>query len=177
MDIFYEYLVKKHKGTAQWLEIFGCILLALALTFAAIILLFSLNPSFSGVILVAIIGIWYGAVWLLKGLNVEYEYTITNGELDIDMIKGRTRRKHITTINLKTVSFIGNEDSEATEEAMRSSGTADRQYRFTDGTKGGTVLVTDVVSKKDNSKIRVYFSANKQLCEYIRLANPKAYKD
>lgn len=175
MDIFYEYMAKKQKTPIDWLKLIGIIVLALFLTLAALFMLFSL-PAFAGVIMVAIIGIWWGAAWFLKGLSIEYEYTITNSELDIDVIKGRTRRKHITTINLKCVDYIGSELCEATDEAMHSVGTPQKQCRFTSGKAEDTVLVTDVVSKKDNSRVRVYFSADDKLMEYIRLANPKAYK-
>ena len=43
---------------------------------------------------------------LARGMSVEYEYAITNTELDIDMIRGKSRRKHITTINLKLSAFF-----------------------------------------------------------------------
>ncbi len=176
MDICYEYMVKKEKNALDWVKIAGITVLALALSVICAILFLSLDSLFTGVILVLFVGVWWGYIQLVRGLNIEYEYTITNNELDIDVIKGKTRRKHITTINLKKADFVGDRDNAATREAMSASGEPSKKYTFAADEKAGRVFVTDVISKKDNSKIRVYFSVDEKLAEYIRLANPKAYK-
>ena len=106
---------------------------------------------------------------------MEYEYTITNHELDIDTIKGKDRRKHITTINLKNISYFGNKDNEKTKEAMKSSGQPAKEYYYVSSKESKNIYVTDVISRKDSSRIRVYIEPDDELKEYIRLANPKAF--
>ena len=92
MDICYEYMVKKEKNALDWVKIAGITVLALALSVVCAILFLSLDSLFTGVILVLFVGVWWGYIQLVRGLNIEYEYTITNNELDIDVIKGKTRR-------------------------------------------------------------------------------------
>ena len=93
MDTFVEQIVAKKKGGKEYGIIFLVILAALVLT-AALFLLF---PP----LMVLVVGIGYGAWWLITSQNVEYEYSVTNGDIDIDQIIARRKRKRI-------VSVVGN---------------------------------------------------------------------
>ena len=106
---------------------------------------------------------------------MEYEFAITNHELDIDRIKGKKTRQHITTINLKKCDFFGNLNHPDTISAMKTSGTPSKEYWFVQNKTSENIFVTDVISRKNGAKIRVYIEPDKQLAEYIRLANPKIF--
>lgn len=175
MDICYEYMIKKKKAAWDYIKVIGGGILAVILT-VLLILLFFAGLDVFGLNFLLIFLTWWGFVILLKNFNVEYEYTITNHELDIDMIKGKNKRKHITTINLKRCDYFGNKNDPAVIEAMKASGKPAKEYYFVADKASENIFVTDVISRKDNSKIRVYTEPNKELAEYIRLANPKAYK-
>lgn len=57
-------------------------------------------------LILLVFAILYGGVWLVSNMNVEYEYIITNDELDIDKIIGRRKRKRMITLDLtKTEDF------------------------------------------------------------------------
>lgn len=57
--------------------------------------------------LVAAAGAIWLAVYIMQGLNVEYEYIVTNDDLDIDKISGKRKRKRLISIDLKSVDYIG----------------------------------------------------------------------
>lgn len=48
----------------------------------------------------------YGGISLTKMLNVEYEYIVTNGEFDVDMITSKSNRKRIISFNCKDIDRI-----------------------------------------------------------------------
>ncbi|MEF9972964.1 MAG: hypothetical protein RSJ41_09695 [Clostridia bacterium] len=41
------------------------------------------------------------------GLRVEYEYTFTNGELDVSKVLNNQKRKYLTSLNMKNVEAAG----------------------------------------------------------------------
>ncbi len=47
--------------------------------------------------------IWY----IIKNAGVEYEYTFVVGEMRIDRIKGKSRRKRLTVFDVKAIDDIG----------------------------------------------------------------------
>lgn len=176
MDIFYEQMIKRAKTASDKVLITAALLLSVLFT-SGIIFLFFCGITLGGFNIFFIFAIWWLFVLLLKGFNVEYEYTITNHELDIDVIKGKNRRKHITTVNLKNIEYFGNVNKTSTVEAMNNSGVPAKEYYFVSSKNSKNIYATDVISKINNSKIRVYIEPNDKLKEYIRLANPKAFKD
>ena len=91
MDSFFEQIVKKRKGAKEWAIIAAVILAALALLFLALMYLGSL-------IIIATVGIAYGAWWLATTQNVEFEYCVTNGDIDVDMIVARRKRKRLVSV-------------------------------------------------------------------------------
>lgn len=97
MDTISEQLVPKISTGAdkakKILISLAAILLASFLMWAAIVY------SFYSLILFVVL-ILYGGIWFISNVNVEYEYIITNNELDIDKIIGRRKRKRMITIDL-----------------------------------------------------------------------------
>ena len=172
MDICYEYMVKKKITVLDWLKVAAAGILALVLT-AVIVVLFFMGINLLGLNLLIILGLWWGFAWIVRGLRLEYEYTVTNHELDIDVIKGKSRRKHITTINLKNIDFFGNKNDPMMADNLKNS--VAKEYYLLGDRSAHNIYVTDVISKKDNRKVRVYIQPNEELLECIRLANPKAF--
>lgn len=92
MDTFFEQIVKKKKTAMEWCGIIGTVVLAVVL---AVVLWLINIPLLSPLL---IIGIGYGAWWLVTGLNAEYEYCVTNGDIDIDLIVAKRKRKRIVSV-------------------------------------------------------------------------------
>ena len=98
-DVFIEQLIKK-RLTSMDLVKQGLIILA------GIIIIMLLIPffltQFMPFALVVVVGLVYLAYYLISGLQLEYEYIYTNGEIDVDKIIAKRKRKRITTIRISS---------------------------------------------------------------------------
>ena len=48
-------------------------------------------------------------VFLFRRMDVEYEYIYINGDLDIDKVMHKERRKHMLSVNVKDVEMLAPE--------------------------------------------------------------------
>ncbi len=101
-SIYFDEIHKKAVTAKTILCNIGLIVAAFLLSF--IFVLFS-NYLMS-LTLLFIAGAFFGAFYLIKTSNKEYEYIYTDGEIDVDMISGRTRRKRIITLKSEQVTNI-----------------------------------------------------------------------
>lgn len=100
-DIFHEQLVKRKttsKSVATKVITLVICLLVIFITLYSEVLFFFIVP----ILLVEIAVI----IFIFRRQNVEFEYIVTNSELDIDKITAMTKRKHLYTIELKSVTSI-----------------------------------------------------------------------
>ncbi len=103
MDTFVEQLVKKKKSAGQILAIIGIVLAALFLLAVSIVFI-SVVGAFAAFV---IVGIFYGAWYLLTAQNIEYEYCVTNGDIDIDRIVAQRKRRRIVSVSGKKIESAG----------------------------------------------------------------------
>ena len=102
MDTFFEQIIKINKNGKSLAGVFGIWFLALVLSFA--VFLFS---GYLGAFFVLIIaGIIYGAYKLSSLFNIEYEYIITNGSMDVDKIVNKSSRKRVLSFELPNVTRL-----------------------------------------------------------------------
>lgn len=142
MDRFSEQLIKK-EATGKDMFIRGLDIAAAMALIAALIFAF----AFIGIVSLAVAAavIW-GTVWLLQGTSVEYEYIVTNDDLDIDKIIGKRKRKRLVTVSLKTVTEIGEYrsgeriESDVTVMAHDETG-IDMWYLYADTAKYGKLAL------------------------------------
>ena len=101
MDTFFEQIVSIRKSGKALAGIIGIWLLAFIIS--AALLLFPILGSFN---LIIICGVLFGAFKLSTFFNIEYEYIITNGTLDVDKIINRSSRKRILSLELPQTSRL-----------------------------------------------------------------------
>lgn len=108
MDVFLEQIVKKGTSTLDTLKKVGIALAAFLLSAAV----FLFGSAFVGLALplLAAFGLFYGAYYLISGMSCEYEYIITNGELDVDKIIAQRKRKRLLTISISAFEDFGKID-------------------------------------------------------------------
>ena len=106
MDVFVEYMVKKQNTGKDVLLKVVYAVLGVGLLFLSFILSPFLGMFGSIAILIGC-GAVYGAYYLITSMNVEYEYIITNGEMDVDKIIARRRRKRLLTANARRFDEFG----------------------------------------------------------------------
>lgn len=104
MDHYNEQLVKKiSDGRDIVLRALICAAAAAVIALSVIgVMMFGFAP-----IIIIGIGACYLAYLLLTGTSVEYEYIVTNNDLDIDKISGKRKRKRLITVKLNTVTEWG----------------------------------------------------------------------
>ena len=98
MDSFFEQIVKKRKGFAEWAVILVTLVVALALV--ALSWLMGILP------IIVTVGAIYGAWWLITSRNVEYEYCVTNGDIDVDKIVARRKRTRLVSVSGRKVRAL-----------------------------------------------------------------------
>lgn len=102
MDTFFEQITAVKKSGKDIAAITGIWLLAFIICFLLVLLIGYLQ-SFSFLL---IAGALFGAFKLSCRFNVEYEYIVTNGTMDIDKIINKSSRKRVLSFELATVSRL-----------------------------------------------------------------------
>jgi len=95
-DVFKEQLVKRRPNIKTTLAKAG--LVSAAIFLMAIIVFFEAISIFFPLLWAVII---FGTYFLIRRFNIEYEYVLTNNELDIDIIYGKSRRKRVFSSNVR----------------------------------------------------------------------------
>lgn len=103
LDTFVEQIIVRKKTTAQ------VAMAVLTMAVASVLIVFSflfLTPYAPMLLLPIGVAMW----WLLTGMNSEYEYCITNGDIDIDRIIARRKRERVVSVSLHKVETAGRYD-------------------------------------------------------------------
>jgi len=142
MDRFSEQLIKK-EPTGKDMFIRGLDIAAAMVLTGGLVFCFLYIGIVSLVMIAAVI---WGLVWLLQGTSVEYEYIVTNDDLDIDKIIGKRKRKRLITVSLMKVTEIGEYakdmqiDAEVTVMAHDETG-MEMWYLYADTDKYGKLAL------------------------------------
>ena len=102
MDTFFEQIIAVKKNGKALAAIIGGWLAAFIVCF----LLIMFMPFLGTFSLLLAAGALFGAYKLCTRFNLEYEYIVTNGTMDIDKIINKSSRKRILSFELATVSRI-----------------------------------------------------------------------
>jgi hypothetical protein len=156
MDNFAEQLVKKYSSTD---EIIKKTLLIIAGVIVSILFVF-LGLTFSAFILVLIPVAIYGVYWLVSYLHIEYEYTITNGELDIDKIVAKKKRTALLNADVKTFTNI---ERVSADTDLNDNGLT--RFHCSDGTLNHLYFAD--FEHEEYGKCRLYFSPSLRILENI----------
>ena len=146
MDTFVEQIVLKKKGSRE-ISLIASVIMGAFLIIALLVLF--LLPYIGGLLLLVILGMGYGIWWVITSQNIEFEYSITNGDIDIDQIIAQRKRKRIVSVSgAKIESFSPYNAAEYTGRKFdrtvfaASSPTADDLWCFTyHSKKSGNTLV------------------------------------
>ena len=106
MDIFVEQIVKKKFGAKDYAITFLTV-------FAGLILLFLCLAFFPVALFLVLVGVCFGAYFIISSRNLEFEYSVTNGDLTIDKIVNRRKRKRVISLDLHNVEEMGKYNPEA----------------------------------------------------------------
>lgn len=143
-DVFKEQIVKKVETPLDFAKKVGLIVAVIVI---GIITLMTPAAAFVPIILAAA---GFGAFYLMSFIKVEYEYVFTNGELDIDVIYNRSRRKRVFS------SHVNKFDIMAHIEDMTHAGSfnnAQEALNFSSGVVGPSTYVFLLSYKSKQTKV------------------------
>lgn len=100
MDIFVEQIIKKRFGPQDYAVICAVVLAAVLVVVLSIVFL----PVLTVLVLV---GACFGAYYVITSRSLEFEYSVTNGDITIDSIIYRRKRKRVISVDAHTIETMG----------------------------------------------------------------------
>ena len=167
MDIFLEKIVKRKKTALDTAIIGGIVVLSLLLIM--ITSSFKVLQSFSLFIIVAIGYICY---MFIRSRSIEYEYIVTNGDLDIDMITAQRKRKRIFSGNCKDFDVVAKLTSGQYDHYMQS---IKKRILAISSMESKDVYFASLI--KDGQKTLVFFEPHAKMIESFKKYIPRKVFD
>ncbi len=166
MDYFAEYIVKRKKDFKDFLIILVLIIAAIVLS--AVGFMFLSVPFIGQFILAGVAGVIWAAYILITSRNIEFEYIVTNGELDVDRIIARRKRKRLLAISSKEIELIA-------PMSDRSGDNITNVIDASRNTKNDDTLCY-LISVKDGVKTKLIFNPSVKMLKIFKKFNPQAMK-
>ena len=163
MDNIAEQLVQKKKTGADTAK--KVLISVGALIIASFFMYLAMMGMFTMVIFA--VGVLAGAIWLLGSFGIEYEYIITNNEMDIDKIIGRRKRKRMITVDFKRAEDFGRYTPDNNVQADATV------HACTGVDKDAYYLV---VTHNDYGRVKIIFNPNERLRESIMQEIPNTLR-
>ena len=155
-DFYAEKLVQRKKTGKDILV--KCLMIALT-----VLAVFTVPFLPFGIILVLLmIGL---DILVLRSLDVEFEYQYINGDIDIDKILHRERRKNVFSANIRDMELLAPAGTPQLD-GFRSSSV----YDFTSGSGSGPVY--EMIIAADGTVSRVLFEPGEKMVEGIWMQAP-----
>ena len=153
-DYYTEQLVKKQAGMKD--IVIKAALVAVTIVSVLIVFLFPF-----GIILAVILD-----VLMFRRLNVEYEYLFVNGDLDIDKIMNKAKRKRMFSANVNDLEILAPADSIEVRQYQKA-----KTYNYSSGS-GQAALYALVVSERGEQK-KIIFEPNDTIVEGFYMMAPR----
>lgn len=155
MDTFAEQLVIKPMTSGDQAKKIGLIAAAGILCLGFAYLSLTVMP----LLLLVVCAIAYGGYFLVTGMNVEYEYSVTNGELDVDKIIAKRKRKHMLTVRISDFETFGLESEAKFDNNLTT-------FLVGDGDEAHYYAAD--FQHESLGRVRLVFSPNERILEAIR---------
>ncbi|MCI9217034.1 DUF6106 family protein [Lachnospiraceae bacterium 42-17] len=159
-DFYTEQLVKKQ--TTMKDVFIKALLVALAIVSVFVVLMFPV-AIIVPVIVIAVV------VVLIRRLDVEYEYLYVNGDLDIDKIMHKAKRKRVFSMNINSMELLAPEGADELSQY--------RNARVLDFSSGMADAKRYVLVTAENGQVtKLVFEPNETIIEGMFLMAPRKVK-
>lgn len=145
MDRFSEQLISKvPDGKVYFIR--GAIIAMNVVIIAVVVLAYlTFGAGTLSLGFIAIIGGFWLTKYLIDGTKLEYEYVVTNDDLDIDKIIGQRKRKRLITISLKTVTalepYANDMELKADATVIAHDGTGENLWYLVSESDNGVIVL------------------------------------
>lgn len=164
-DVFLEQIVKQQKSFKEILRNVAIIIVGLLLAAGLFLLLltpFRLKEYLGMFVFLILAGVVYYTWYIVSGLNLEFEYIFTNGEIDVDKISNKRKRKRITTVRVSQASSFGEFDYSAFDKSAYA-----HVYNASAFLKGQDNYILDYANR-DGEKCCLIFTPDEKMLEAIK---------
>ena len=169
MDTYLEYIIKQKYSLKAVLISLGAYILAGILSFITFSMMF-LHPLILRFSLPLAIAYFIGAWWITQRFNIEYEYIVTNDELDVDKIMSKKTRKRMLTISVKNFDMFGKAEGEEFEKVLNDN---EIVIKFdASAGKNSERRYFAVFNNKQEQKMLLVFNPTTKMLEAFRRYNP-----
>jgi len=164
-DVFIEHLITRKKSPIS--RLIGVAYIFVLVLLTALTILFELIPLLPAVL---VLGTWL-VVRLIKNFDIEFEYIVTNGEIDIDRIIGKRKRKRLITLDSRAFEILA-PDAECNFSAYKNTEFKQR----IDASSGKNPRYFAVCPSKMGGKLLLYFEPNERMLEAFKMYNQRAVR-
>ena len=167
-DVFKEQLVKREKNGKDTMKKIGIIIGALVL-----IIILSMIPFIIrlGLLLPLIVVIGWLAIFFIRRLNQEFEYVFTNGELDIDRIYNKSKRKRALSIDVRSIHVLINAKH---PDYQQETNNIKETFDFSSGIETDNLYAA--VLDHDGKRTKLLMEPNDTLLDAIKMYIPRKVK-
>lgn len=167
MDLFTERIVTKKKDYVDYLIMVGTIIVSFILAFIIVLIA---GPLYFGIALVLVAAIAYFGYRIITSRNIEFEYSLTNRDLEISKIIAKRKRKRIFYGNCREFEVVDKVTSNRHQKVANSEMT---KIRAASSMKSQDVYY--FISQYNNKKVIVYFDPGDEILDKIKSFNRKAF--
>lgn len=161
-DLYSELIVKrKTPPTEQAAKI----LMIAATAAAGIFYLLTLE----GILLIGLVALAAADYFVLPRFNLEYEYLYVNGELDIDKIMGKAKRKRVCSLEMNKLELMAPLSSHALDSYKNNKNINMTDYSSGVENKGRYGLVM----QGDNGPFMIILEPNEEILNDIKRIAPR----
>ena len=165
-DLYLEELVLRKKTLKDKVITVGLIAFGLFLWTGAYLWRFSLLYLFPAIVVTVV------AIFVLPKLNVEWEYTYVDAELDVDKIFNRAKRKRVGTYEIKKAEIIAPANSHRLD--YHNNNQKMKVMDFTSLFPERQKYVYAMIIEDDkNGMLKVLFEPSQQMLEDMRRRAPR----
>ena len=104
MDFFNEWIVKRRKTAQDYMSVAITVMVTCMVLYGVVLQFMMAKYMYFIPIEIALVV--FIAYKIISSMNVEYEYSVTNGDLDIDKVISKRRRKKMVSLKLRDVEYF-----------------------------------------------------------------------
>lgn len=161
MDNFYEQLISEGKNFIyQILKVFNY-----GFIVAAILSIIIFQPILSAFFFILAICCFF----LKKNALIEYEYSFTNGEIDIDKIIEMKKRKNMVSFETKDIEILARENSDDLKSINRTEKTINCALRSSEN-------IYKAVVNTNKGRVTLILAPDEKFINLCRRYNPRVVK-
>lgn len=155
-EYYIEQLVKRKTGAADLLV--KIVMIALTVLSFALIFVFALGIFIPVILIVA-------DYFIFRSMDVEYEYLYMNGDLDIDKILGKSKRKKVYQLSMDKVELVA---PTGANELYAFRDLKTKKFSSNSGQKTYEMIVS-----RGGQRERIVFEPNEKILQGMKMQAPR----